>query len=35
MVGKEETAHSVDGPVDIYQHRDAVLERIRELDKSL
>lgn len=29
--GREETQHRVEGPVDIYQHREAILARIREL----
>ena len=32
--GKDEARHSVSGPVDIYQHADALLARIREFEGS-
>ncbi len=32
FVGKEETRRAVAGPVDIYQHEKAILDRIKELD---
>ena len=32
--GKEERRQAVAGPIDIYQHADAILDRIRELDDT-